>query len=96
MQMPPAKPGSYEDLLFKEKKGDRVILPAGDKKRKEILPHRAIGVVYDPANESMNYVPSNVEERYDAFVFLERTRALHPIEIHSATDKIPETYPFEF
>lgn len=30
--------------------------------------HRAIGVVYDPASESGDYVPTSMGERYDALL----------------------------
>lgn len=42
--------------------------------------HRAIGVVYHPEYEAYgNYVPSNVGSRYDAFIYLEQTKALKPL-----------------
>ena len=44
------------------------------------LPHRAIGVVFDPQRERRNnYIPTVLPERYDAFVFLPHTRALNPL-----------------
>jgi hypothetical protein len=33
-------------------------------------------------------------ERYDAFIFLDETTALHPIHIEPDGNQIPETYPF--
>ncbi|RYY89962.1 MAG: erythromycin esterase family protein, partial [Chitinophagaceae bacterium] len=57
--------------------------------------HRAIGVVYDPDRERYgNYVPSVMASRYDAFIFIDRTTALHPLHTSDAANKIPETYPF--
>lgn len=42
--------------------------------------HRAIGVVYDPAYEMHgNYVPTIVPERYDAFVYVDESKALEPL-----------------
>jgi erythromycin esterase-like protein len=41
--------------------------------------HRAIGAVYRPANESGNYVPTDLPHRYDAFLFINQTRALQPL-----------------
>ena len=38
----------------------------------------AIGVVYHPQQEAGNYVPTVLTERYDAFLYLDETRALHP------------------
>jgi erythromycin esterase len=43
------------------------------------IPHRAIGVLYDPAAEAGNYVPSRLATRYDALLFLPETQALTPL-----------------
>ncbi len=57
--------------------------------------HRAIGVVYDPNTEQWgNYVPSVVAHRYDGFLFLPQTKALHPVKGFTDSHKMPETYPF--
>jgi erythromycin esterase len=57
--------------------------------------HRAIGVVYNPEHERFgNYVPTILPKRYDAFIFLDETSALHPIHIQPDGNQIPETYPF--
>lgn len=56
---------------------------------------RAIGVVYHPPSEHRgNYVPTSLSNRYDAFVFIDETTALDPIETPIDKDKMPETYPF--
>jgi erythromycin esterase len=61
----------------------------------ERIGHRAIGVVYHPMYEHRgNYVPSVVAKRYDAFLFIDRTKALHPMRLHPNGHMIPETYPF--
>jgi hypothetical protein len=55
----------------------------------------SIGVVYNPEQELFgNYVPTILPKRYDAFIFLDQTNALHPIQIPLDRDQIPETYPF--
>jgi erythromycin esterase-like protein len=59
------------------------------------LGHRAIGVVYDPDHEQGNYVPSIIPKRYDAFVFIDKTSALHPIQIQQRKEP-PDTYPSGF
>jgi hypothetical protein len=41
-----------------------------------------------------NYVPSVLSKRYDAFIYLDQTTALHPLHLHPHDEKIPETYPF--
>ena len=43
--------------------------------------HRAIGVVYHPERERGNYIPSKLSERYDAFLYIDETKALHPLKI---------------
>jgi erythromycin esterase-like protein len=44
--------------------------------------HRAIGVVYRPKHEHFgNYVPSKIPYRYNAFIYLDETSALHPIHM---------------
>ena len=58
----------------------------------EPLGNRAIGVVYDPGNERGNYVPSVIPERYDAFIFIDFTHALHPLGT-SPKNEPPDTYP---
>ncbi|TQS45400.1 erythromycin esterase family protein [Cryptosporangium phraense] len=59
----------------------------------DVLPHRAIGVVYDPARESYgNYVPTRLGDRYDAFVWLPETTALSPLPATPVGGEL-ETYP---
>jgi erythromycin esterase len=43
------------------------------------IPHRAIGVTYNPQNERGNYVQTVLPERYDAFVFIRNTGVLSPL-----------------
>jgi erythromycin esterase len=54
--------------------------------------HRAIGVVYDPSAETGNYVPSTIPKRYDAFLYIDHTTAVHPIQI-PVRNEPPDTYP---
>jgi erythromycin esterase-like protein len=56
---------------------------------------RAIGVVYNPQYEKYgNYVPTNIYLRYDAFLFIDETHALHPLHMPTIDDKdFPETFP---
>ncbi|HJU58721.1 MAG TPA: erythromycin esterase family protein [Nitrososphaeraceae archaeon] len=56
---------------------------------------RAIGVVYNPQYEKYgNYVPTNLSLRYDAFLFIDETHALHPLHIQTIKDEdLPETFP---
>ena len=61
----------------------------------EPIGHRAIGVVYDPDHERWgNYVPTVMNGRYDAFIYIEETRALDPLHMAVEVEGlVPETYP---
>jgi erythromycin esterase len=95
--VPPARPGSIEHTLHLEG-GDGYLLFNNEETRlayESRVDHRAIGVVYNPENERYgNYVPSKMADRYDAFLFIDRTRALHPLHLHPHREKLPETFPF--
>ena len=99
MPVPEARENSWEELLHKAKPEDKLIL-SDDLPReifKRALDHRAIGVVYHPESERFgNYVPSVIPKRYDAFLYFDRTEALHPLGIKPYGDKVPETYPWKF
>jgi erythromycin esterase len=59
------------------------------------IDQRAIGVVYNPENERFgNYVYTILPKRCAAFIFLDKTKGLHPIHIQPEGNQIPETYPF--
>ncbi|MDB5161334.1 MAG: Erythromycin esterase [Candidatus Saccharibacteria bacterium] len=59
--------------------------------------HRAVGVVYSPEQERGNYVPSVLPDRYDSFMHIERSSALHPIHPeHPPAGELPDTFPFAF
>jgi erythromycin esterase-like protein len=98
MTMPEAIQHSWEYELHRLNAKDRIVFMndavkerIGDKHFK----HRAIGVVYRPKYEYLgNYVPSIMTSRYDAFIYLDQTTALHPIHIKPNGKQIPETYPF--
>lgn len=98
MPVPPARTGSLEAILHEESASDQLLL--FDKQEvkdrfNRILPHRAIGVVYHPEREKYgNYVPTLVPSRYDAFMFLDQTQALHPLHFQPNGHKTPETFPF--
>ncbi|SFB14583.1 Erythromycin esterase homolog [Cohnella sp. OV330] len=86
MKVPPAQPGSLEALLHRLEPADKLLL-LGDAEqvlRESPLGHRAIGVVYHPEYERGNYVPTALAERYDAFIFLDRTTALSPLAVEAA------------
>lgn len=98
MPVPPARSGSLEALLHDALGEDRYLLLDPDRDWGPLerrLGHRAIGVVYHPGRERLgNYVPTALTERYDAFVFLDETRALTPLETpESWSPEPPETWP---
>ncbi|MFC4008930.1 erythromycin esterase family protein [Nonomuraea purpurea] len=99
MRVPPARPASLEALLHEADLPEgRALFLAPDEPRApwfdEPLGHRAIGVVYHPEREGWgNYVPTAAGRRYDAFVWLEHTTALHPLHGEPWGDAELETYP---
>ncbi|WP_207915812.1 erythromycin esterase family protein [Flavobacterium caseinilyticum] len=99
IKVPEAIHGSWEHAFHKANNGQNRLLLMNKVKEEKCLfspiDHRAIGVVYNPEHEKFgNYVPSILPERYDAFIFIDETNALHPINIEVNGNQIPETYPF--
>lgn len=82
MRVPPAIRNSWEELLHRDGPEDKLFLFGEDEPvfGEYSVPHRAIGVVYHPNRERGNYVPTLVAKRYDAFIYIDRTKALSPIE----------------
>lgn len=95
MRVPPAREGSVEDALHQEGGGrDLLLFTGGDERWRRPLPHRAIGVVYDPNGDRWgNYVRTVMAERYDAFLHFDRTRALAPLPVAARPDEMGKTYP---
>jgi erythromycin esterase len=97
MTVPPARPGSLEDVLHEAMNGEDAVfvLPkAGRGWSQTLRDHRAIGVVYRPEVERRgNYVPTVLGDRYDAFLWCDRTEALRPLHEIEEPDVEPETYP---
>jgi erythromycin esterase len=98
MRVPPAIDGSAEALLHQQSGADRIIFfrsqPASP--LHTWLGHRAIGVVYQPEYEKGNYVSSFLPSRYDALVYIDQSKALHPLHVATDTSQMPDTYPFGF
>lgn len=97
--VPKAKEGSWENIFHHASDGKNKLLLLDKVKNEEILSshigHRAIGVVYNPEYERYGqYVPSILPMRYDAFIHIDKTTALHPLHIKPDGHQIPETYPF--
>jgi erythromycin esterase len=111
MHVPSALKGSWDSLLHEQSNGSNslIIFKGEDsKKYKEQLlseeeirtkrrSQRAIGVVYNPAYERYgNYVPTLLTKRYDAFLYIDETHALHPLhmpETKEDKEDLPETFP---
>ena len=100
MEVPPAREGSWEDLCHEYVGRDALFVfddrnDGGIAGLADPLEHRAIGVVYDPRRERWgNYVPTVMPRRYDAFLYIDETRALDPLHMPVHVDhELPETFP---
>ena len=83
MTVPPAKENSWEDILHRAGAADKLLIfrPENHLIFSDWIGHRAIGVVYRPDVEAFrNYVPSKISDRYDSFIYLDKTKALSPIK----------------
>ena len=99
MNVPKAIANSLEYQLHQDSAEDKLILLKSDLWRErfdDYVPHRAIGVVYHPEYERGNYVPTLVHSRYDAMLYIDRSKALHPLHLKPDLTETPETYPFGF
>ena len=100
-RIPPAPPGSWdahfhEALKLRNWKSGFILFQDQDRGGPfaEVLGQRAIGVVYQPRHEGrLNQVPTSLSERYDAFIFVDETRALHSLHAGAESGKFPETWP---
>lgn len=105
MIVPPAMPGSWEDVLHKagaartqQVARDALFITrdgAGIQGIGDWRGHRAIGVVYNPENEAFgNYVPTQLPQRYDAFLYVDRSHGVRPLHMTVQPDRdLAETYP---
>jgi erythromycin esterase-like protein len=110
MHVPPAVNGSWDSMIHELSKGHNMLLLFGDNNteenvttkvlaeeiRNKRLGQRAIGVVYNPEYEKYgNYVPTDLTRRYDAFLYIDNTHALHPLHMPEIIEDedLPETFP---
>lgn len=101
MKLPEARLGSYENhfhqvaqqlssipffMAFDRHDGSSLAQTRG---------HRAVGVVYETEYEltGHNYVPTSLANRYDAFVFVDHTKALKALKAPLNRKQFPETWP---
>ena len=99
MPVPPAQEGSHEHAFHRAGEQDWLLLTddlEGGTPLARPRGHRAIGVVYHPHLDAGNYVPTVLPDRYDAFVHVDETMALHPLHIHPDREAVPELYPWGF
>ena len=98
MSVPQAVPGSWEDMMHNTKHENKIVISSEIEDHlflDNAIGHRAIGVVYNSAYERLgNYVPTIIPLRYDAFIHLDETMALHAIPLKADEAEMPETYPF--
>ncbi len=95
----PALGESYE-RLFHEAGMSPALVDFG--KRRELrdlleapMLERLIGVIYRPETERRShYVEASLSCQFDAYVWFDETRAVHPLKVHSEHEGVPETYPF--
>jgi erythromycin esterase-like protein len=95
MKVPKAIKGSWEEFLHRHGADNKIILSreiANHTTLQKSIGHRAIGVVYHPGREQGNYVPSIIPKRYDAFLYIDQTTALRPINTTTRNEP-PDTYP---
>lgn len=95
LTVPQGRGGSWESVLH-HALGRNALLVLDPFSESRQRGHRAIGVVYHPEREAHgNYVPTDLAQRYDAFLYLEETHAIHPLHLDERTPlEPPETYPW--
>lgn len=97
MRVPPARAGSWEEVFHRAGRRSALLLSENLRDHAAAFAHRghrAIGVIYRPAYDRGNYVPTILPERYDAFIYLGVTTALHPLHLEPHMHGVPETYPW--
>ena len=80
-EVPPAMKNSWEDAFHNTGAFNQLLLFNEENRHlfNDWIGHRAIGVVYNPEYEAYgNYVPSKMGSRYDAFIYIDETKALSP------------------
>ena len=100
MHVPDARAGSCEAAMHQAVGRDSLFIFRDEDEEatlgmREPRGHRAIGVVYDPRAEHWgNYVPTILPERYDAFIYVEESKAVDPLHMPALADgEVPETFP---
>jgi erythromycin esterase len=97
MELPEGRENSWEGFCHQAGKqfhiSSQALQSIPELKRR--IAHRAVGVVYNPRHERYgNYVPTVIPERYDHFLFFDKTEGLNNLDISVEAAKIPDTYPY--
>src|SRR5260221_3149442 len=80
IEVPPARPGSWENILHELNPDDKIILSKDLKNNKAMnqwIAIRSIGAAY--SNNAI-YGEAIISRRFDAFVYIDSTTALRPIQ----------------
>jgi erythromycin esterase-like protein len=100
MSVPDAREGSYEAAMHQAVGRDSLFIFRDEEEEatlelREPRGNRAIGVVYNPKTEHWgNYVPTILPNRYDAFIYIEESKAVDPLHMPVLADgEVPETFP---
>jgi protein-L-isoaspartate(D-aspartate) O-methyltransferase len=100
MQVRPAHPDSYE-YLFHKSRVEALCLNLREPRKSDVkfelaAPRleRAIGVIYRPESElASHYFHAELAHQFDAFIWFDRTEAVHPITTSEAR-RFPPEHPF--
>lgn len=100
----PSAPSTSWEYLFKmadEEIPNKMVIFSKCKEERKVFDdmkgHRAIGVVYVPSSDRYgHWVPTVLGKRYDAFIYLDKTIALHPLPAEKTDLSLqpPMTYPW--
>jgi erythromycin esterase-like protein len=105
MRVNPSYPGSYESVCHAaaDRSGHpRFLVDLGaaratrmSRDLAESRPERFIGVIYRPQTELLShYAQASLPGQFDAWVWLDETTAITPLESGPAGEGMPETWPF--
>ena len=96
ISLPAAYNGSWEAFLHDAGEGDKLIL---NREMQKIIPlnhwydQRAVGVLYHPDRPRSSYVPSYISKRYDAFIFIDSTHAMHLLNHQGLKPNLEDALP---
>jgi erythromycin esterase len=87
MPVPLAQPQSWDEQLHQKLGQDSLIIFKADfgplpipSDLRGVRGQRVIGATYNPQYDGQQYVPTQLAQRYDALIYLERTQAIQPLD----------------